>query len=82
LPTTELGSYHAILASVATGNAAGVMPRSVLDLMHWPAMSATHQLAVVDTVLISRKTDRPSSFDAFHEVLSATKGKSVPSLPN
>ncbi|PST21527.1 LysR family transcriptional regulator [Rhizobium sp. JAB6] len=82
LPTTELGSYHAILASVATGNAAGVMPKSVLDLMHWPAMSATHQLAVVDTILISRKNDRPSSFDAFHEVLGATKGKSVPLLPN
>ena len=82
LPTTELGSYHAILASVATGNAAGVMPRSVLDLMYWPATSATHQLAIVDTILISRKDDRPSSLDAFHEVLGATKGKSLPLVPN
>ena len=82
LPTTEFGSYHAILASVATGNAAGVMPRSVLDLMHWSASSATHQLAVVDTILISRKNDHPSSFDAFHEVLGATRGKILPLLSN
>ncbi|GAC1044856.1 LysR substrate-binding domain-containing protein [Rhizobium sp. No.120] len=82
LPTTEFGSYHAILASVATGNAAGVMPRSVLDLMHWPASSVTHQLAVVDTILISRKNDHPSSFDAFHEVLGATRGKILPLLSN
>ncbi|MGY5776183.1 LysR family transcriptional regulator [Rhizobium sp. LEGMi135b] len=82
LPTTELGSYHAILASVATGNAAGVMPKSVLDLMHWPTPSATHRLATVDTILISRKNDRPSSFDAFHEVLGAVKGKSLSLVPN
>ncbi|NLS21392.1 LysR family transcriptional regulator [Rhizobium sp. P40RR-XXII] len=82
LPTTELGSYHAILASVATGNAAGVMPKSVLDLMHWPMTSATHQLAAVDTILISRKSDRPSAFNAFHEVLGATRGKGPRLMPN
>ncbi|SCB37795.1 LysR family transcriptional regulator [Rhizobium lusitanum] len=75
LQTTELGSYHAILASVATGNAAGVMPKSVLDLMHWPMPSPTHQLATVDTVLIYRKNDRPSAFNAFHEVLGTAKGR-------
>lgn len=72
---TELGSYHAILASVATGNAAGVMPRSVLDLMHWPTTTLTHPLAIVDTILIYRRTDRPSAFEAFHEVLGAAKSK-------
>ncbi|AYG68722.1 MULTISPECIES: LysR family transcriptional regulator [unclassified Rhizobium] len=82
LPTTELGSYHAILASVATGNAAGVMPKSVLDLMHWPMTSATHQLAMVDTILISRKSERPSAFSAFHEVLGATRGKAPRLVPN
>lgn len=82
LPTTELGSYHAILASVATGNAAGVIPKSVLDLMHWPMTSATHQLAAVDTMLIFRKNDRPSAFNAFHEVLSATRGKGSRLVPN
>ncbi|QKK32948.1 LysR family transcriptional regulator (plasmid) [Rhizobium indicum] len=77
LPTSELGSYHAILASVATGNTAGVMPRSVLDLMHWPTPVQTHQLGPVETLLVYRKNDRPSAFNAFHEVLSATKGRDV-----
>lgn len=80
--TSELGSYHAILASVATGKCAGVMPRSVLDLMHWPGASLTHQLAVVDTVLLSRKNDRPSAFDAFHEVLAAAKGRDARRITN
>ncbi|MBB2750576.1 UNVERIFIED_ORG: DNA-binding transcriptional LysR family regulator [Rhizobium aethiopicum] len=77
LPTSEHGSYHAILASVATGNTAGVMPRSVLDLMPWPTSVQTHQLGLVETLLVYRKNDRPSAFDAFHEVLSATKGRDV-----
>ncbi|MFT4182070.1 MAG: LysR substrate-binding domain-containing protein [Rhizobium sp.] len=75
LRTTELGSYHAILASVATGNVAGVMPKSVLDLMHWPMASPTHPLATVETILIYRKSGRSGAFDAFHEVLGASKGR-------
>ncbi|MBB3916710.1 LysR family transcriptional regulator [Rhizobium fabae] len=75
LPTSELGSYHAILASVATGNTAGVMPKSVLDLMHWPTVVQTHPLGPVETLLVTRKSDRPSAFNAFHEVLSATKSR-------
>ncbi|ABC94222.1 probable transcriptional regulator protein, LysR family (plasmid) [Rhizobium etli CFN 42] len=77
LPTSELGSYHAILASVATGNTAGVMPRSVLDLMHWPTAVHTHQLGPVETLLVYRKDNCPSAFRAFHEVLGATKGREV-----
>jgi DNA-binding transcriptional LysR family regulator len=77
LPTSELGSYHAILASVATGNTAGVMPRSVLDLMHWPTPLQTHQLGPVETLLVYRRNDRPSAFNAFHEVLSATRGRDI-----
>ncbi|MBY5407585.1 LysR family transcriptional regulator [Rhizobium leguminosarum] len=77
LPTSELGSYHAILASVATGNTAGVMPRSVLDLMHWPTPVQTYQLGPVETLLVYRRNDRPSAFNAFHEVLSVTKGRDL-----
>ncbi|NEI38145.1 LysR family transcriptional regulator [Rhizobium leguminosarum] len=77
LPTSELGSYHAILASVATGNTAAVMPRSVLDLMHWPTPVQTYQLGPVETLLVYRRNDRPSAFNAFHEVLSATKGRDL-----
>ncbi|MDC9813624.1 LysR family transcriptional regulator [Rhizobium binxianense] len=77
LPTSELGSYHAILASVATGNTAGVMPKSVLDLMHWPPPVQAYQLGPVETLLVYRKNDRPSAFNAFHEVLSAGKGRDI-----
>jgi DNA-binding transcriptional LysR family regulator len=73
--TSELGSYHAILASVATGAAAGVMPKSVLDLMHWPADVQVHPLGPVETLLVYRKDGAPSAFAAFHEVLNATKGR-------
>ena len=75
LQTTEFGSYHAILANVASGRAAGVMPRSVLDLMHWPTNSPTHELGAVDTILVHRKDGRASAFNAFHEVLNAARGK-------
>jgi DNA-binding transcriptional LysR family regulator len=73
--TMEVGSYHAILASVATGQAAGVMPRSVLELMHWPANAKTHDLGPVETLLVYRGNDRPGALAAFHDVLLATRGK-------
>jgi DNA-binding transcriptional LysR family regulator len=75
LKTNELGSYHAIVASVATGDSAGVMPKSVLDLMHWPTSLQTHPLGPVETLLVYRKKGCPSAFNAFHEVLNATKGR-------
>ncbi|MDL2403429.1 LysR substrate-binding domain-containing protein [Rhizobium mayense] len=75
LPTIELASYHAILASVATGNAVGVMPRSVLDQMPLPTSMNTYELGSVDTLLIYRKNGCSSAFDAFHEVLRTTKGR-------
>jgi DNA-binding transcriptional LysR family regulator len=70
LPTLELGSYHAILASVTAGNAIGVMPKSVLDLMHWPSEIHTHDLGKVETLLVRRKVDRSMAFDAFFDVLT------------
>jgi DNA-binding transcriptional LysR family regulator len=76
MPTTQLSSYHAILASVATGNLAGVMPKSVLDLMHWPAGVQTHPLGPVGTLLVYRKNDQPDAFNAFHEVLHSARGRS------
>jgi DNA-binding transcriptional LysR family regulator len=78
--TMEVGSYHAILASVATGQAAGVMPKSVLELMHWPGNARMHDLGPVETFLVSRRGDRASALDAFHDVLIATRGK-APHLP-
>jgi DNA-binding transcriptional LysR family regulator len=74
LQTLELGSYHAILASVASGTAAGVIPKSVLDLLHWPAGRQAHRLAAVDTLLIRRKDYRSDPFDAFLGILQQSGG--------
>ncbi|MGO6993931.1 hypothetical protein ACCT11_35705, partial [Rhizobium johnstonii] len=60
LPTSEHGSYNAILASDATAKTAGVMPRSVLDLMHWPTPVQTHLLGPVETLLVYRKPTAPT----------------------
>jgi DNA-binding transcriptional LysR family regulator len=75
IETVELGSYHAIMASVSTGNAAGVVPRSVLDLMHWPTKTPAHSMGLVETLLVYRKGNLPSAFSAFQQVLNATKGR-------
>jgi DNA-binding transcriptional LysR family regulator len=75
IETVELGSYHAIMASVSTGNAAGVVPRSVLDLMHWPTKTPAHSVGLVETILVYRKGNLSSALSAFQQVLSATKGR-------
>ena len=71
--TLELGSYHAIVASVSAGNAIGVMPKSVLDMMTWPSGIRTHDLGPVETVLVRRKNERSLAHDAFLDVLSRPK---------
>jgi DNA-binding transcriptional LysR family regulator len=71
LRTLELSSYHAILASVATGNTIGVVPQSVLDLMRRPGGTKTYQLGLIDTLLVRRKDSRSMIFHAFLDVLTA-----------
>lgn len=81
LRTLEVGSYHAILASVATGNSVGVMPRSVLDMMNCPVDVKTHALGAVDTLLVRRKGDRSMAFDAFLDVLLGDKPEQTSAEP-
>ena len=69
LPTVEMTSYHAILAQVVAGNAVGVIPRSVLDMLHWNGEVAVHGLGTVDTLLISRHEDRSDPLKAFEEIV-------------
>lgn len=73
ISTVELSSYHAILASVSAGNAVGVMPRSVLDLMQRPFNVKTHSLGTVDTLLIRRKNDHSAIFTSFHQELTSAQ---------
>ena len=72
VPTVELTSYHSILAHVVAGNAVGVIPRSVLDGMHWAADLAVHSLGAVDTLLISRKDRRSDPLRGFEDTLLAS----------
>ncbi len=67
--TMELGSYHAILASVAAGSAVGVMPQSVLDLMKPGQDVLTFSLGPIETLLVSRKATRSPALEAFSELL-------------
>lgn len=71
LKVVELNSYHAIAASVAAGNAVGVMPKSVFDLLQRPAGSTTYALASVDTLLVQRQGDQSPALRAFAETLHA-----------
>ncbi|MDD2869328.1 LysR family transcriptional regulator [Neomegalonema sp.] len=71
LRTTELASYHAILARVAAGDAAGVLPRSVFEMLAWPSPPEIHSLGPVETLLIHRKDDRPPALQDLREALLA-----------
>lgn len=81
LRTLELSSYHAILASVTTGNSVGVMPKSVLDLMRWPTKVKTHHLGAVDTLLVCRKDQRSAAFDAFRDVVLKSRAANTAAPP-
>ncbi|MFT4001950.1 MAG: LysR family transcriptional regulator [Rhizobium sp.] len=80
LRTVEVTSYHAILANVVAGHAVGVMPQSVLDMMHWPTGIKTRPLGAVETLLICRKDNRSSVFDLFHQTLLADRPASSHAL--
>lgn len=65
----ELASYHAILACVAAGRCAGVVPRAVIDLMREPPALRLVPLADCDTVLVRRRGYQSPALDALHAVL-------------
>lgn len=76
LRTMEVSSYHAILASVATGEMAGVMPRSVYERLQWPVLPTTFSLGRVGTVLIRRKGEASPQIDAMRDLLLANTAAS------
>ena len=67
----ELGSYHAILACVAAGSCAGVVPRSVLALTPHAGLLGQHPLTTLPTTLVWRKGYHSSALDALQQVLAA-----------
>lgn len=67
--TSQMNSYHSILATVLGGNAIGVVPESVLNMLNWTSDVRTHEIACVETVLV-RKPDYVSDlFTAFERVV-------------
>ncbi|HTJ95821.1 MAG TPA: LysR substrate-binding domain-containing protein [Pararobbsia sp.] len=69
LAIQEVGSYHAMLACVASGSSFCLVPRSVLDLMRDPPEFQTHTIARADTWLIRRSGFDTAAFTAWREIL-------------
>ncbi|MFT4191397.1 MAG: LysR substrate-binding domain-containing protein [Comamonas sp.] len=67
----ELQSYHAILASVASGASIGIVPQSVLDLQPHVAVRTLH-IGEVDTWLVWRQGLRSPALDALGGMLETT----------
>ena len=74
----ELASYHAILACVAAGRCAGVVPQAVIDLMREPPALRLVPLADCDTVLVRRRGYQSPALDALHAALRAGAASSLP----
>src|SRR5690606_38147333 len=64
----EVGSYHAMLACVASGACLSVIPRSVVALAREPAVRM-QPLAEVDTWLVWRQGWETPAFAALKDVL-------------
>ena len=69
----ELASYHAILACVAAGRCAGVVPQAVIDLMREPPALRLVPLATCETVLVRRRGYQSPALDALHAALTASE---------
>jgi DNA-binding transcriptional LysR family regulator len=65
-----VGSYHAMLACVASGACVSVMPRSVLDQMQGGETIEAYPLATIETVLVWRCGFDTPAFDAWRNLLS------------
>lgn len=65
----ELASYPAILACVAAGRCAGVVPQSVVDLLREPPALQWVPLGPCDTVLVHRPGYATPAFAALRDTL-------------
>jgi DNA-binding transcriptional LysR family regulator len=76
LDIQEVGSYHAMLACVASGACISVIPRSVIELTQQSAGIRHISLAKIDTWLLWREGYETPAFEAFRKVLvsQTTKG--------
>lgn len=77
----ELASYHAILACVAAGRCAGVVPQAVIDLMREPPALRLVPLADCDTVLVHRRGYQSPALEALQAALVASVAVHADSSP-
>lgn len=68
----ELASYHAILACVAAGRCAGVVPQAVIDLMREPPALRWVPLATCNTALVTRRGYQSPALAALLEALQTS----------
>lgn len=76
----ELASYHAILACVAAGRCAGVVPQAVIDLMREPPALRWVALGRCDTVLVTRRGYQSPALQALRAALLASAARPAPSI--
>ncbi len=77
----ELASYHAILACVAAGRCAGVVPQAVWDLMRDPPALRLVPLQHCDTVLVRRRGYQSPALDALLDTLFSLRQGHGPAVP-
>ena len=76
----ELASYHAILACVAAGRCAGVVPQAVIDLVRGPPALRWVPLGSCDTVLVTRRGYQSPALQALRAALLASAPRPAPSI--
>ena len=76
----ELASYHAILACVAAGRCAGVVPQAVIDLMREPPALRLVPLGSCETVLVTRRGYQSPALQALRAALLASAPRPAPSI--
>lgn len=76
----ELASYHAILACVAAGRCAGVVPQAVIDLMREPPALRWVPLTASDTVLVHRRGYQSPALQALQAALVASAPRTARSV--
>ncbi|GEC65735.1 LysR family transcriptional regulator [Raoultella terrigena] len=65
----EIGSYHAVIACIASGGYAGIVPQSVLALMTLPEGCETQPVGTAMTQLVWRKGYASPALDAMRQQL-------------
>ncbi|MGJ7542026.1 LysR family transcriptional regulator [Variovorax sp. LT1R16] len=73
LDVQEMGSYHGMLACVASGECVSLMPRSVIALMGKPKGMRELPIMKIDTLLVWRQGYETPAFEALRGLFAAPR---------